>query len=411
MKTVQTSEDKYRCFMTVKEFNKLCQKAKDKYGDDEFWVVIAIKILALSVRVGTLERINPTDFRKGERGVHLLRVYEKNSRGNTEQRLPRDIWIPKPIYNKIQKYVDENNIDEERRLIARSESTFRRRFDSIVEDLADETSNDDWLKVTPHDLRRYFAIHFLFRHRIDPTLVRQLGGWLSQESMLEYLIMPDDVLVDEIEDGGIRGTDATIHVNSAAEIESIVESFHSLIAQLNSDARTEAVRSLEEYLNNINGIVVDVKIDSEILKNIRDPSKSDQQVLEEYSGLPINKIAITFAESVEEKYNIDLKDAPINSHPHQMDTNLRKKIESAIQNKIKQFEKHPEYIDINSVNGRKNVLYMSSFIITATVAFSIFLPYNLLQMSLIACLGIVAAIININHDLNKHTSQTTVSIS
>ena len=47
MKTVQTSEDKYRCFMTVKEFNKLCQKAKDKYGDDEFWVVITIKIFAL----------------------------------------------------------------------------------------------------------------------------------------------------------------------------------------------------------------------------------------------------------------------------------------------------------------------------------------------------------------------------
>ena len=42
--------------MTVKEFNKLCQKAKDKYGDDEFWVVITIKIFALVAQiVGELE--------------------------------------------------------------------------------------------------------------------------------------------------------------------------------------------------------------------------------------------------------------------------------------------------------------------------------------------------------------------
>jgi hypothetical protein len=399
MKTYKIN-DEYRCFLTVDEFNKFCQKAKNKYGEDEYWVLIGIKLLALSVRVGTLERIYTSDFKQGERGVQLLQIWEKNSRNEGGKRRPRDIWIPNPVYNSIQAYIDEKNKEDDR-LIPKSESTFRRRFNNLTEELAEETGNNDWEKLTPHDLRRYFAVHFLFRHRIDPGLVRQMGGWSSQESMVEYLILPDDVLVDEIESMGIRGTDATIHVNSAAELESIVKSIQSLLAQLDSDERPEAAESLEKYLSKITGITANINIDSDAIKNMNDPAQANQRVLKEYSGVPLTELASTFADKVEEEYDHNITDPPINLHPQKEKRKIRNRIEAMVQNKIEQFEDSPQYIDIHSKEGIRNLSLIPVTTVAATVVFSMISPYTLVEIGLMAIIGIALAAAQINKDLNQ----------
>lgn len=402
MKTYRIN-DEYRCFLTVDEFNKFCQKAKHRYGEDEYWVLIGIKLLALSVRVGTLERIYTSDFHEGERGVQLLEIWEKNSRNEGGKRRPRDIWIPNPVYNSIQAYIDEKNKEDDR-LIPKSESTFRRRFNDLTEELAEETGNNDWQKVTPHDLRRYFAVHFLFRHRIDPGLVRQMGGWSSQESMVEYLILPDDVLVDEIESMGIRGTDATTHVNSAAELESIVKSIQSLLAQLDSDERPEAAESLEKYLSKITGITANINIDSHAIKNMNDPAQANQRVLKEYSGVPLTELASTFADKVEEEYDHNITEPPINLHPQKEKRKIRNRIEAIVQNKIEQFEDSSQYIDIHSKEGIRNLSLIPVTTVAATVVFSIISPYTLVEIGLMAIIGIALAAAQINKDLNQSVS-------
>ena len=399
MKTYKIN-DEYRCFLTVDEFNKFCQKAKNKYGEDEYWVLIGIKLLALSVRVGTLERIYTSDFKQGERGVQLLQIWEKNSRNEGGKRRPRDIWIPNPVYNSIQAYIDEKNKEDDR-LIPKSESTFRRRFNNLTEELAEETGNNDWEKVTPHDLRRYFAVHFLFRHRIDPGLVRQMGGWSSQESMVEYLILPDDVLVDEIESMGIRGTDATIHVNSAAELESIVKSIQSLLAQLDSDKRPEAAESLEKYLSRITGITANINIDSDAIKNMNDPAQANQRVLKEYSGVPLTELASTFADKVEEEYDHNITSPPINLHPQKEKRKIRNRIEAIVQNKIEQFEDSPKYIDIHSKEGIRSLSLIPVTTVAATVVFSMVSPYTAVEIGLMAIIGMALAAAQINKDLNQ----------
>jgi hypothetical protein len=403
MKTYRIN-DEFRCFLTVEEFNKFCEKAKNKYGENEYWVLIGIKLLALSVRIGTLERIYTSDFREGERGVKLLRVWEKNSRDDGGERRPRDIWIPNPIYNSIQSYIDEKGKEDDR-LIPKSESTFRRRFDKLTEELAED--NDDWEKVTPHDLRRYFAVHFLFRHRIDPSLVRQMGGWSSQESMVEYLILPDDVLVDEIESMGIRGTDATVHVNSAAELESTVESIQSLLAQLDPDERPEAVGSLEEYLSKVTGITANININPGAIKNMNDPAQSNQRVLKEFSGIPLTEIASTFADKVEEEYDHNITEPPINLHPQKEKQKIRNRIEAIVQNKIKQFENSSQYINIYSKRGMRNLTIILIVSVVATVIFSMISPYTMFEISLMAITGIAVAAAQINHDLNQSVPKTS----
>jgi len=407
MKTYKIN-DEFRCFLTVDEFNKFCQKAKNKYGEDEYWVLIGIKILALSVRIGTLERIYTSDFREGERGVQLLRVWEKNSRDEGGKRRPRDIWIPNPIYNSIQGYIDEKNKEDER-LIPKSESTFRRRFNTITDELAEETDNEDWEKVTPHDLRRYFAVHFLFRHRIDPGLVRQMGGWSSQESMVEYLILPDDVLVDEIESMGIRGTDATVHVNPAAELESIVKSIQSLLAQLDADERPEAVESLEEYLSKITGITANININPEAIKNMNDPAQSNQRVLKEFSGVPLTELASTFADKVEEEYDHNITEPPINLHPQKEKQKIRNRIEALVQNKIGQFEDSSQYVDIHSKEGMISLSLIPVVSIAGTVIFSSISPYTMAEIGLMAIIGIALAFAQINRDLNQSVSTATLN--
>lgn len=385
MKTIQTSEDRWRCFLELEEYRKLCELAQEKYGDSEHWVVLVIRILALSVRVGTFERIESEDFREGERGIILLRVWEKNSRGNADQRRPRDIWIPRPLYSKIEQFIQDKNTRSDGPIFLESESTFRRRFAALTEELAEETGDDDWLKVTPHDLRRYYAIHFMFRLGLDPALVRQMGGWLSEESMLEYLILPDDVLVDELEDRGLLGTNATAYHNAAKDVESLMESFHSLLYRLDPEARAEAIQCVETSLNQFHGIDATVTIDANDLKNIDDPSTPQQRQLRMYSGIP----AVDIAETVRTMSDSD-------------------EIETVIENgrdKIGSFRKHPSYINPDTRAGQAKLAMGVLTLVGFSTLFTVVTNMPAVHTTALSALSVGLAALQINQDL--HEVETT----
>jgi hypothetical protein len=381
MKTIQTSQDHWRCFMELEEYRLLCEYAEEMYGEDEIWVLHVIRILALSVRVGTINRITPEKFREGERGIMLLRVWEKNSRGNTDQRRPRDIWVPRPLYTEIEKYIEDNNISPDSSLFLESESTFRRRFDALTEKLAEETGDDDWLKVTPHDLRRYYAVHFMFRLNLDPALVRQMGGWLSEESMLEYLILPDDVLVDELEDRGVLGTNAPAHHNGASDVESLMESFHSLLYRIEPEARAKAVHCVEESLNQFEGINADVSINIDELKDIDDPSEPSQRRIRMYSGIP----AMQIAEMMRTK-----------AHSGEVEAGIEQ-----AQNKIQAFREHPEYIDPDATAGRIKLSMGLLAVLGFSILFTVMTNTPVMHTTALSALSVSLAALRINLDLRE----------
>lgn len=46
----------------------------------------------------------------------------------------------------------------------------------------------------------------LFWHQLPKVMVRQLGGWNSDEAMLEYLLLPEDVWAKELTERGLLHT-------------------------------------------------------------------------------------------------------------------------------------------------------------------------------------------------------------
>ncbi|WP_368411928.1 tyrosine-type recombinase/integrase [Haladaptatus halobius] len=52
---------------------------------------------------------------------------------------------------------------------------------------AEETDNDDYRRVSTHDLRRCWANHLLVEGNISPRIVMALGGWSSYDAIEPYL--------------------------------------------------------------------------------------------------------------------------------------------------------------------------------------------------------------------------------
>ncbi|MHC3439562.1 hypothetical protein ACYJ1Y_16090 [Natrialbaceae archaeon A-gly3] len=381
MKTIKTSDERWRCFLEREEYRMMDELADELYGEEEPWVKHGIRIMALSVRFGTLTRIRGGAFHEGERGIMLLRVREKNSRGDDDKRRPRDIWVPRPLYNEFGQYMEENNIGEDDRLFPASESTFRRRFNSLCEELAERTDDEDWSKVTPHDLRRYYAIHFMFRLRVDPALVRQMGGWLSEASMLEYLILPDDVLVDELQDRGALGTDALVHHDEASDAEGLMESLASLLYRLDPDARAEALRCVEESLSSLEGVSASISIDMDDLDDMDDPSTPPQRKIRMYSGLPSDAIAEELADQ---------------ARAAGLDYGLDRSLE-----KLEALCTHPDYVDPKAPMGAAKLSVGVLSMVAFAALFTSVTPTTAAQSAMLGLTGIGLGTLQINRDLRE----------
>jgi len=71
------------------------------------------------------------------------------------------------------------------RLVDRSKRWVQRHLDRVAGELADETGDDMWHHLTPHDLRRTWAT-LLSADIDDPLLIMDWGGWEDVETFLEH---------------------------------------------------------------------------------------------------------------------------------------------------------------------------------------------------------------------------------
>ena len=75
--------------------------------------------------------------------------------------------------------------DSDAFLVDHSKRWVQRHLDSVCEDLAEQTGDDMWLEVSPHDLRRSWAT-LLSADVDDPLLIMDWGGWEDMDTFLEH---------------------------------------------------------------------------------------------------------------------------------------------------------------------------------------------------------------------------------
>jgi len=62
---------------------------------------------------------------------------------------------------------------------------------------ADATDNEDFEKISTHDLRRRFAQRLLVDEQMNPRVVMVVGGWDSFAAIEPYLNAPSEDIIDE----------------------------------------------------------------------------------------------------------------------------------------------------------------------------------------------------------------------
>lgn len=198
----------WRVHFDTSEYNVLLESAPNRSAR------IAERLMAHSLRVktasdATLDRFNKKETPNGP--IWILYVEAKDTSDRDSALLPREVWICEPLIREIKDHTGVEDLDahdEPTPLFQVSKRTIQNWVTTAAENAATMTGDADFLKVSSHDFRRYFASHMLYRHGVDPEIVRQLGGWRSPRSMMEYLVLPDDVLAEELGEIGLLGAAA-----------------------------------------------------------------------------------------------------------------------------------------------------------------------------------------------------------
>lgn len=208
MKTRELEDGSWRVFFSTEEYNQLLDAAPHQDA------LIAARLMAHSLRVGTVSEIRLDQFECKETqhgNVWTLRIEPKDTshdRGRSSR--AREVWVSEPLVEDIKMYAGVNDFTESKKLYHVHKRTLQNWIKSTAKNAANATGDEDFLKVSSRDLRQYFAYHMLYRHGVNIGIVCQLGGWQSPQSMLEGLLVPDDILADKLVDVGLLGKGADI---------------------------------------------------------------------------------------------------------------------------------------------------------------------------------------------------------
>lgn len=241
--------DRYRVFLSAEEYGLLINCAPHHRAKPP------MKIMALSARVGTAAEVTPSQFCE-KYGEHFLRVEGKDPSDRYQETKPRKMWIPSDIYNSIQNFIENRGIGDTETICDVKKRQLQNWVGEAAENAAQRSGEEDFNKVSSHDLRRYFATHFLIRLELGDQIVSQLGGWKDPDSMYEYLLVPNDLLVHRLTKMGLVGTNP-LHMSGTNPIDQLNANFATIdriLSQNNENVMEETKREVKKLVGKFDSL-------------------------------------------------------------------------------------------------------------------------------------------------------------
>ena len=168
------------------------RRAAASYRDD---VIIQLGAF-VGLRAFEIPQIEPRHIKTTDSGQYRLRVPRgKDTTGSGGK--PRDAFLPAHVERNLQQFQNAENIAPREPFVDLTERGVRAAVKRTAEAAADDTSDDDFRKVSSHDLRRRFAQRLLVDEGMNPRVVMQVGGWDSFAAIEPYLNAPTEDVVDE----------------------------------------------------------------------------------------------------------------------------------------------------------------------------------------------------------------------
>ena len=191
MRIDSTKGNEWKVWLTDDEVEDLRRATRSQRDD------LIIQLGAyVGLRAFEIPQARPVDMRETEGGQYRLRVRSgKDTAGGGGK--PRDAFLPDSVERDLQRYQNEHNIAPHDPFIDLSQSGVRAVVNRTADRAADATEEEDFRKVSTHDLRRRFAQRLLVDEGMNPRVVMAVGGWDSFAAIEPYLNSPTEDVVDE----------------------------------------------------------------------------------------------------------------------------------------------------------------------------------------------------------------------
>lgn len=194
-------KNEYKCWLTPEEVNTLEQVAKERSQKHHAVILLGSRV---GLRAEEMTRIRPDDIRRQERN-YWLRVTGKDTTGKHGIGKERDAYLPERVERELlELQLRHSEIHDDQPYLDVSPTRIRQIVSEAAEEAYEVTDNQDWKRVSSHDLRRYFAQTALVRERMNPRVVMAVGGWDSFQAIEPYLNAPtSENIAQEFEAAGL----------------------------------------------------------------------------------------------------------------------------------------------------------------------------------------------------------------
>jgi integrase len=175
------------------------------YWDEDFEKQLAVKYMArVGLRADGLKNVTRGAIRRldADEESYVIKL-EKTKRGYREAPLPLD------VKTDTFSYSNAAGLKKDEQVFQQSKRTYQRAVEEAVKAIAEETGDEDWLKVSAHDLRRSWATRCYYKlggTERDLRAVMSWGGWSKRETFEDHYlgVIPEDLLSEMMEEADLR---------------------------------------------------------------------------------------------------------------------------------------------------------------------------------------------------------------
>lgn len=218
-----SNSDNYRVFLEPHEYETMIESAPRDRAEIAFQLGGECSLRKSEVLVVTPETIQKS--RSPGVDIYFMRVWGKETRKENSKK-PRKPWVPNSLLKEIERYSERKNIRPSAPLYPRSSGTLQNDVEDARKRAAEKTGDDDFLKVTFHDFRRYFATNLFYREGVNIEFIAALGGWEDPDYMKEEYLDPyfDDVIEQHLAKQGMLD----IETNHQSDFERVLNKMNQL---------------------------------------------------------------------------------------------------------------------------------------------------------------------------------------
>lgn len=171
-----------RVLLTASEITDMLAHAREQSTKH----YLAIGLMARGgVRRAEVLNIAPADIVESPSGP---RVRVRDGKGGKDRETP----IPAELESTVAAYAHMSDHltgpNDTTPLLTCSKRTIGRWVDRVGDAMYEDTHDDGWLSLSPHDLRRSWGTLLAVDEAVDPGLVMMFGGWENWETFREHYL-------------------------------------------------------------------------------------------------------------------------------------------------------------------------------------------------------------------------------